>query len=155
MRVVSHGLWSDVGKLARKNRPAFAAFAYVSSDTHMKFAAGDVLVCDASDGANASSQTSARVLRDAVERGAEVFSSPGLHAKAMVLGRDAIVGSANMSASSGTAPSLSDSTAIPFATFRALWARAGGASGLSVNSTRQVSPEIAATIEGLWPRKRR
>ena len=102
LRVVSDGLWADIKKLRAKNKPVFAAVAYVTSDSHLKFGRGDVLVCDASDQAIGSGQTTAAVLEAAVGRGAQVYSSPGLHAKVLVLGRVAVVGSANMSASSAS-----------------------------------------------------
>lgn len=102
LRVVSEGLWTEIKKLTRKKGATAAAIAYVTSDKHVKFGSGDLLVCDASDAAIASAQTSVDVLRAAVRRGAKVFSSPGLHAKVLVAGRIAVVGSANMSAASAT-----------------------------------------------------
>jgi len=100
LRVASEGLWTEVRRLARKNSPRLAAVAYVTTDTHMKFGRGDTLVCDATDAAIKSGQTSAVVLRRAHDRGARLFSSPGLHAKVFLLGRTAIVGSANLSSMS-------------------------------------------------------
>jgi hypothetical protein len=76
-----------------------AAVAYVTSEAHVVFGAGDVLVCDASPLAIASGQTDARVLRRAFQRGAELHSFAGLHAKVMVFGEIAVIGSANLSAS--------------------------------------------------------
>ncbi len=102
LRVVSQGLWGEIKKLSRMTRSRYAAVAYVTSDAHIRFRRGDVLVCDASDHAISSGQTSAKVLRAACARGAKVYSSPGLHAKALVLGRVAVVGSANMSDSSAS-----------------------------------------------------
>ena len=102
LRVVSDGLWGEIKKLGSKAGPKFAAIAYVTSDAHVKFKKGDVLICDASDSAIGSGQTSAKTLRAACARGAQVYSSPGLHAKALVLGRVAVVGSANMSISSAS-----------------------------------------------------
>jgi hypothetical protein len=99
LRVISDGLWEELKKLGHK-RQKFAAIAYATSDRDLKFGKGDVLVCDASDPAIRSGQTSVAVLRSAVRRGAAVRSSPGLHAKALVLGRVAVVGSANMSEAS-------------------------------------------------------
>lgn len=102
LRIVSDGLWSEIRKLRRPRGAVSAAIAYVTSDAYLKLRRGDVLVCDASDSAIASGQTSTDVLRAAFARGAKVFSSPGLHAKALVLGRVAVVGSANMSESSAS-----------------------------------------------------
>lgn len=101
LRVLSDGLWPEIKKLGRK-KLKFAAIAYVTSDRDLKFGRRDVLICDASDAAIQSGQTSAAVLRAAVRRGAAVYSSPGLHAKAMVLGRVAVVGSGNMSDASAS-----------------------------------------------------
>lgn len=102
LKLVSDGLWADIKKLGSKNKPRSGAVAYVTSDAYLKFVRGDVLVCDASDQAIRSGQTSAKVLRAACKRGARVYSSPGLHAKALVLGRIAVVGSGNMSESSAS-----------------------------------------------------
>jgi hypothetical protein len=102
LQVVSNGLWRDIKRLARANKPRFAAIAYVTSDALIKFGRGDTLVCDATDGAIKSGQTCAAVLRAALKlkRGASLYSSPGLHAKVLLLGRTSVIGSANMSASS-------------------------------------------------------
>lgn len=102
LRFISDGLWGELKKLGAHKKQKFAAIAYVTSDAHLKFGRGDVLVCDASDSAVSAGQTSASVLRAAFSRGAKVFSSPGLHAKALVIGRVAAVGSANMSDSSAS-----------------------------------------------------
>lgn len=101
LRVVSDSVWTELKKLGHKKRK-FAAIAYVTSDRDLKFGRNDVLVCDASDAAIQSGQTSVAVLRAAVRRGAVVRSAPGLHAKVLVLGRVAVVGSANMSVSSAS-----------------------------------------------------
>lgn len=61
---------------------------------------GDVLVTDASDHAIAAGHTSAYVLQNALTRRAQLYSLPGLHAKVMVLGDTAVIGSANISNSS-------------------------------------------------------
>lgn len=101
LRVVSDGLWAELSKLGHQEKK-FAAVSYVTSESEITFGKGDVLVCDASDEAIRAGQTSASLLRAIVERGGKVFSSPGLHAKSMVLGRVAVVGSANMSEASAT-----------------------------------------------------
>lgn len=101
LRVVSEGLWAELNKLGRGSKKA-AAIAYVTSDSDLTFGKGDVLVCDVSDEAIRAGQTSVDVLRAIVKRGGDVFSSPGLHAKSMVLGRVAVVGSANMSEASAS-----------------------------------------------------
>jgi len=102
LRVVSAGLWKEIARLSKRNSPRFAAIAYVSSDARVQFGDGDVLVCDATDEAIKSRQTSARVLHAAYRRKAKIYNSPGLHAKALVLGRVSVVGSANLSESSAS-----------------------------------------------------
>jgi hypothetical protein len=98
-RFVSENLWPALSSLAR-NAVKRAAIAYVSSDQHVKFGDGDTLICDASPAAIGSGQTSATVLARAIDRGAEVYCVPGLHAKVMLLNGTAIIGSANASSSS-------------------------------------------------------
>lgn len=93
-------MWPRIQKLAGARVRKHAAIAYVTSDRHLRFGRGDVLVTDASDGAIAAGNTSASVLAAAHQRGARVFSFPGLHAKVLCVGRHAIVGSANASQSS-------------------------------------------------------
>jgi phosphatidylserine/phosphatidylglycerophosphate/cardiolipin synthase-like enzyme len=100
LRVVSGELWTELHRLAKKNRPRFGAVAYITSDERVTFGEGDTLVCDATDDAIKLGQTSAVVLRRAHDRGARLFSSPGLHAKVFLLGRVAVVGSANLSSMS-------------------------------------------------------
>ena len=74
-----------------------AAIAYVGDSPPMIFGKGDLLVVDASDSSIKSGRTSAKVLAAFYEAGAELFSNPHLHAKAMVLDDWAVVGSANAS----------------------------------------------------------
>lgn len=102
LRVMSEGLWAELHRLAKKNSPRLAAVAYVTSDKQVEFGKGDMLICDATDAAIKSGQTSAAVLRRAHDRGARLFSSPGLHAKVFLFGRVAVVGSANLSLTSVT-----------------------------------------------------
>jgi hypothetical protein len=98
-RLVSSGLWKEVRRLAKSSGARMAAVAYVTSES-VRFGAGDLLITDASKQAIESGQTSAAVLRDAYERGAELFSCPGLHAKVMLFDGVAVIGSANISRSS-------------------------------------------------------
>lgn len=99
-RLVSQGLWKQVKLAARDAGTRKAAIAYVTDDSHLKFGSGDTLIVDASHGAISSGQTDAKLLARALKRGARVYSHEGLHAKVIVLGSTAIVGSANMSSSS-------------------------------------------------------
>ena len=99
-RFASNELWTLVRKYSRVRVKKYAAIAYVASDEHLAFRKGDVLVTDASDPRIAGGQTSAKVLKAAHEAGAELYSLPELHAKAMCLGRHVVIGSANVSESS-------------------------------------------------------
>lgn len=99
-KLLSDGLWQELRRLDREQQPKSAAVAYVTSDRFVKFRKGDVLVVHASNGAIASGETDPEVLRRAFRRGAVVYSCPGLHAKVMVSGDTAVIGSANFSESS-------------------------------------------------------
>ena len=74
--------------------------AYVTRAAEVRFGDGDLLIVDASDPAVKSGVTAASVLRAAHERGATMFSCPGLHAKVLLFDNVAVVGSANISATS-------------------------------------------------------
>ena len=95
-RLLSHDLWPKVAKLA-KNAVKRAAIAYVSSDEHIQFGEGDLLICDASNKAIKTCQTSAAVLKRAFDRGTRLYNLPGLHAKILLLNEKALIGSANAS----------------------------------------------------------
>jgi hypothetical protein len=99
-KLESKALWLTIQRLAEKCPYKLAAIAYVTDDRHIHFEDGDKLVCDASDGAISQGHTSVSVLSRFFRKGAEIFSCPGLHAKLLVLGNTAIVGSANLSQSS-------------------------------------------------------
>jgi hypothetical protein len=98
-RLLSGDLWTEIGKAA-KVRPIRAAIAYVSTAHPLNLGKGDLLIVNASDHAIAAGETSAKVLRMAFKRGATLRSRPDLHAKVLLCGDTAIVGSANVSESS-------------------------------------------------------
>jgi len=98
-RLLSHNLWPTIAKLA-KNTVKRGAIAYVSSDEHIQFGEGDLLICDASNKAIKTGQTSAAVLKRAFDRGTRLYNLPGLHAKILLLNEKALIGSANASGSS-------------------------------------------------------
>lgn len=100
-RLLSHNLWPTISKMA-KNSIKRGAIAYVSNDIHLQFGDGDLLVCDASQAAIKSAQTDAHVLKRAFDRGAALYSLPGLHSKILLLNEKAIIGSANVSGASAT-----------------------------------------------------
>lgn len=99
-RLVHDSLWKEVARLSRRSTTRTAAVAYVTRGLEVRFDKGDLLVADASDIAVQSGQTKAAILRDAFERGARLFSRPGLHAKVLVFDNVAVVGSANLSETS-------------------------------------------------------
>lgn len=100
MKILSENLWKEMASLARVKGRKSAAVAYVTSDQFVKFGPGDTLVCDASDHAIKAGQTTVAVLRSAYERGAKLYSYPGLHSKIYAFDRVVVVGSANLSQSS-------------------------------------------------------
>jgi hypothetical protein len=95
--LISLNVWSRVKALSDRSQTRTAAIAYVTTDAMIRLGAGDLLVTDASDNAVACGETSAPVLRDAIERGAEIYSCKGLHAKVIVFDGITVIGSANLS----------------------------------------------------------
>jgi hypothetical protein len=95
---VSEKLWSLITKHSKRGAKA-AAIAYVTSDKHIAFGRGDLLVTDASDAAITGGRTSAKVLKKAYAtgKGARLYSLNTLHAKVLCLGRYVVIGSANAS----------------------------------------------------------
>ncbi|MBE3087966.1 MAG: phospholipase D family protein [Chloroflexi bacterium] len=100
LRFCGTDLWAHLVKLAKAREPKRMAIAYYSADSHVRFGGGDTLIVDASIKAIQSGQTSPTVLLAAARRGAHVYSHPRLHAKILLTGRCAIVGSANLSTTS-------------------------------------------------------
>ena len=99
-RLLSHDLWETLRALSSESEKKWAAVSYVTSDRNVAFGKGDVVVVDASDTAIVQGHTDASVLDQAFRRGAKLYSYPRLHSKLMVLSGHAVVGSANISASS-------------------------------------------------------
>ena len=100
-RVLSSDLWKTVTAQARKAKQRQAAIAYVTED-HLNLKSGDVLVVDASEGTIRSGGTDAKLLDELHHRGVILYDCHDLHAKVMLLDDIAVVGSANMSQSSGS-----------------------------------------------------
>lgn len=96
-RFVANDIWKVVEKKAKNPGRRRAAIAYVTRDLPLNLHNGDVLITDASKNAIASGQTSATLLRALFDRGVELFSYSGLHAKLIVIDNTAIVSSANLS----------------------------------------------------------
>jgi len=101
-RLLTSDLWPVAAKLSRKAETRLAAIAYVTAET-VKFGEGNVLVVDATRGAITSGETTAQVLLDAHDAGAQIYNCPHLHAKLLVMDDTAIIGSGNLS---GNSPNL-------------------------------------------------
>lgn len=113
-RVVSADLWPEVARRAKRASSRQVAIAYVTQD-FVGLKKGDTLIADASRRAIASGETSAPLLRSLVRRGVDVYHCADLHAKVLLFGNTAVVGSANMSSSSNglvEAAVLSDESAV-------------------------------------------
>lgn len=100
-RVLSSDLWKTVTARAKRAKHRQAAIAYVTQD-YLNLGPGDVLIVDASEATIRSGGTDARLLQNLHQRGVLLYDCPDLHAKVMLLDDIAVVGSANMSQSSGS-----------------------------------------------------
>jgi len=98
--IITGDIWKQARPYAKAAKRRLVAVAYVTTDGSIGFRRNDVLVCDASDKAIQSGETSARLLLLLRRKGVELRSRPDLHAKAAVFGRHALVGSCNLSAAS-------------------------------------------------------
>ena len=98
--IITGDIWRQIRPYAKAAKRRSIAVAYVSTDARIGFRPNDVLVCDASDKAIKSGETSARLLQSLHRKGVELRCRPDLHAKAAVFGRHALVGSCNLSAAS-------------------------------------------------------
>lgn len=98
-KVLSSGLWQRARAIATRTPQRQAAIAFVTADL-IGFKAGDLLITDASEPVIRSGATDAKLLLKLHRRGVTVRSCPNLHAKVLLLGEVAVVGSNNLSASS-------------------------------------------------------
>lgn len=98
--ILTGNIWKQIASNVNKAPRRFAAVAYVSSTARLNFRKGDVLICDASDRAIKSAETSAKVLRSLMRKGVDLYSMSDLHAKVVLFGKTALVGSCNLSISS-------------------------------------------------------
>lgn len=99
-QLLTNNVWCEANKLLKRRDRKLAAIAYATTDMHLSFAKGDLLICDASDAAIKSGQTSANLLKTLFTAGVELYSCPGLHAKTLVSSDIAVIGSSNLSLSS-------------------------------------------------------
>jgi hypothetical protein len=99
-----HGLhpWDELTRVSKLQGPRYAAFAFIGSDAPDMLALeeGDVLVCNASEGAIRNGVTNPQALREFSDRGVQLYSCASLHAKILAVRNSAAVGSANASRSS-------------------------------------------------------
>jgi hypothetical protein len=98
-------IWREAKKRARAAKCRKAAIAYVTRDL-IGLRAGDTLITDASERAVRAGQTDALLLRKLHDDGVTIYSHEGLHSKVILLGKHAIIGSANMSGSDLTEVSI-------------------------------------------------
>lgn len=111
-RILTTEIWQEAKKLARNASSRKLAIAYVTAD-HVGLRKGDVLVTDASPRSIKSGQTDAKLLAKLHKDGVAIHSHEGLHSKVMLIGKYAVVGSANMSGSGLTETAvLSDEPTI-------------------------------------------
>jgi hypothetical protein len=99
LRILSHGLWAELKTASLRAPQRKAAVAYVTKDL-VGFRRGDVLVTDASEGAIRSGETDAKLLLRLHRKGVRIYRCPRLHAKVLLLGDVAVIGSGNLSVSS-------------------------------------------------------
>jgi phosphatidylserine/phosphatidylglycerophosphate/cardiolipin synthase-like enzyme len=98
--ILTDDVWKQVAAESKLARRPLVAVAYVTSEKNLKLKQNDLLICDASDAAIRTGQTSAPLLKSLAQRGVELRSHGDLHAKAAVFGRYALIGSSNLSPSS-------------------------------------------------------
>jgi len=98
--VFTNNAWAKMSEHIPRDGPKVAAVAYVSKGSPLKFGDGDILICDASASAIKSGETDAGILMAFKKNGARIYSCDNLHAKIMVCGKYAVIGSSNLSESS-------------------------------------------------------
>lgn len=98
----THGVWSRLTALARQQRSSFVAVPYFGSGASklLPLRAGSQLVVKFDREAVQCGQVNPTEVVHLIKRGVEVHACANLHAKVFVFGNTAIVGSANVSASS-------------------------------------------------------
>ena len=103
-RLLTSNLWAEIKKLTKGGSQGAggtqACIAYLTAPDLLHWRPGDVLIVNASDGAIKCGETSAKALRALLKKGVSLYSEPRLHAKVVLVGDTAVVGSANVSASS-------------------------------------------------------
>jgi hypothetical protein len=92
-------LWSKIRSQSAAVSRRKAALAYVGADAEqlLRFADGDLVVIDGSKAALRGGATNPYTVEKWIRAGAKLHNYEGLHAKVLLLGNTAIVGSANAS----------------------------------------------------------
>src|SRR5262245_61824327 len=94
-------IWSRITKAIRKSQqPCYVAVAYFGrrGPKLLPLPYKSMLAVDASEPTVKSGRTDPKALLKLINRGVRVFTAPNLHAKVVVAGRRAFVGSTNASA---------------------------------------------------------
>ena len=92
-------LWPEIWRAAGRSGKRYLACAYAGRHAAelIPLSDGDVVVVDASQDALKAGQTSPDAIAKSLGAQAPVYSHPGLHAKAYLLGGCAFIGPANAS----------------------------------------------------------
>lgn len=101
-KVLTSNIWPELKKLKKKSSYFKAAIGYASSGTALGIKKNDVLVCDASVEAIRCGHTSAKLIKQILKKGGQVYNLPGLHSKIYVFDDATFIGSANLSQHSST-----------------------------------------------------
>jgi len=101
--LVAREPWINITEAMNSSNSKFhCAVSYIGikAPSILPLQAGDILVCDATEGTVASGATNPKALITYINRGVEVYSRRNLHAKVIVSSRTAWIGSANASTGS-------------------------------------------------------
>lgn len=98
--VHGNNVWGAINRRLRRQRRVDAAIAYVTTVPPF-VGEGSRLACDLSDRAVRQGSSDPSAVLKLIERGVEIYSHAGLHAKVIASSNVAIVGSANASTRSG------------------------------------------------------
>ena len=101
-QILTGNIWKQIAPSAQRANRRLAALAYVSNGDLLRLEHGDTLVCDASDHAISLGNTSAPVLRKFHRKGVRLYNHPDLHAKVVLFGKNALIGSCNLPQSSAS-----------------------------------------------------
>jgi hypothetical protein len=99
-KLLPEGAWKRIrGAIRLSKKPVLAAIAYFGQGgaKRLPLRKGSRIVVDASEHAVRSGQTHPNSLLELHRKGVRIFSVGNLHAKVMVIGRRAFIGSANVS----------------------------------------------------------